>query len=102
PPVPVENWNGILDASKPHPICPQIDVYFNDLTPKGNEDCLYLNVYTPQLDDADKNVYPVMFYIHGGGWMNGNANPKDYGPDILLDKDVILVTTNYRLGKLTE
>ncbi|KAF2899701.1 hypothetical protein ILUMI_06473, partial [Ignelater luminosus] len=100
PAVPLEPWTGILDASKPHSICPQIDVLFNDYVVKGNEDCLYLNVYTPENALSNEIALPVLFYIHGGGFMLGSGNSNLYGPDFLLDKDLVLVTINYRLGAL--
>ncbi|XP_075213384.1 juvenile hormone esterase-like isoform X2 [Lycorma delicatula] len=59
----------------------------------GSEDCLYLNVFTPNFTIPKK--YPVLFYIHGGGFTNGGAT--FFGPEFLLDKDVILVSINYRL-----
>lgn len=41
-----------------------------------------------------------MFYIHGGSFLMGSAKPEWLGPQILLDKNIVLVTTNYRLGAL--
>lgn len=41
-----------------------------------------------------------MAYIHGGGWLTGDGNRGTYGPEYLIDYDVILVTINYRLGPL--
>jgi carboxylesterase type B len=41
-----------------------------------------------------------MVYIHGGGFFNGSGGTQWYGPQYLLDKDVILVPVNYRLGTL--
>lgn len=43
-------------------------------------------------------MIPVLFYIHGGGYFTGHANL--YPPEILLDRNVVLVTTNYRIGAL--
>lgn len=98
-PVPAVPWKGVLDATKQHAICPQMNVYEENFNISGNEDCLYLNVYTPRIEFLNnEQLLPVLFYIHGGGWMCGSANM--YGPKILLDQDVILVTTNYRLGAL--
>ncbi|XP_033229589.1 venom carboxylesterase-6-like [Belonocnema kinseyi] len=78
-------------------MCIQIDE--NDKI-VGAEDCLYLNVYTPLLEFesplTNKNLVPVMVWIHGGGFNWGSSN--QYGAKYLLDKDVILVTVNYRLG----
>ena len=41
---------------------------------------------------------PVMVWFHGGGYTSGDSSGRLYGPEYLLDKDVILVTCNYRLG----
>lgn len=40
----------------------------------------------------------VMVWIHGGGFYCGSGNAEVYGPDFLIDDDVLLVTLNYRLG----
>lgn len=50
--------------------------------------------------ESSKNekLLPVMFWIHGGGFLGGSSNTKMYSPKYLLDKNVILVSTNYRLG----
>ena len=65
---------------------------------KGQEDCLVLNVYTPNV----KGSLPVMVWIHGGGWSLGSGNFETdvYGPHYILDRDVVLVTINYRLGPM--
>ncbi|KAK4880602.1 hypothetical protein RN001_008748 [Aquatica leii] len=97
-PLPSKPWENILDATKEHAVCVQFDVYFRNFTLIGDENCLYLNVYTPKVT-KDK-LLPVIFYIHGGGFVKGNANPSFWGPDLLLDKDVVFVTLNYRLGAL--
>ena len=39
-----------------------------------------------------------MVWFHGGGYTSGDSSARLYGPEYLLDKDVILVTSNYRLG----
>lgn len=41
-----------------------------------------------------------MVYIHGGGWISGHGGISLYGPDYLLEHDVVLVSFNYRLGVL--
>lgn len=63
---------------------------------KGSEDCLYLNVYTRNADHGSRA--PVMVWIHGGAFTYGNGNDDEFGPDYLLQQDVVLVTLNYRLG----
>jgi para-nitrobenzyl esterase len=70
----------------------------------GSENCLFLNVFTPQVksddgrDDRDRHGLPVMLWIHGGGLINGSSTP--YNPELLVKKGVIVVTINYRLGFL--
>ena len=69
-------------------------MYFTQRT-QGSEDCLYLNIYTPELKPT--KPLPVMVWIHGGGFICGSGNDDFYGPEILIRHGVILVTINYRL-----
>lgn len=62
----------------------------------GDEDCLYLNIYTPSLDQ-NANL-DVIFYIHGGSFMFNYGGL--YGPDYVIDEQVVVVTFNYRIGPL--
>jgi para-nitrobenzyl esterase len=61
-----------------------------------SEDCLYLNVRTGNLNGATKQ--PVMVWIHGGGHQFGSGDFSYYQSNGLVEKDVVLVTINYRLG----
>ena len=65
-----------------------------------SEDCLRLNVFTPALKDGKKR--PVMFWIHGGGYSNGNAIEQDgyNGENLARSGDVVFVSINHRLGPL--
>nr|UPI11567.1 carboxylesterase 12 [Mythimna separata] len=100
-PVPIGPWQETLDATTVSPVCVQKNPYIRQKDIVGQEDCLYLNVYTPvRSNDVEKRLLPVMVFLHGGGWMCGDATTDMYGPQFLLDRDVILVTTNYRLGPL--
>ncbi|XP_041976379.1 para-nitrobenzyl esterase-like isoform X2 [Aricia agestis] len=94
-PQPPKAWSGIHDASQHGPICPQVDMQTLELQ-AGDENCLFLNVYTPSLESK----LPVMVYFHGGGFLSGSGNSDMYGPRFLLQNNVILVTVNYRLGML--
>ena len=64
------------------------------------EDCLVLNVYAPKmaLDVNLQKKLPVMVWIHGGSLITGSNNFDEAGPGYIIDKDVIVVTINYRLG----
>jgi para-nitrobenzyl esterase len=95
PPQPVEAWDGTLDAQENSEICVQFSVMTGSL--RGSEDCLYLNVWTPQEKPAQP--IPVMLWIHGGGFIlgQGSYTEKD-GQRLAARQDVIVVSINYRLG----
>ncbi|XP_047352471.1 juvenile hormone esterase-like isoform X1 [Vespa velutina] len=98
PPVEIDPWTKEFDATKDGPICPQM--HNNKFM--GQEDCLNLNVYTPQLpkDGKDTNLKAVMFWIFGGAFVVGAASKFYYSPDYLIEEDIVFVTVNYRLGAL--
>ncbi|XP_046639318.1 venom carboxylesterase-6-like isoform X1 [Daphnia pulicaria] len=99
-PIAAKPWTGrVLDATKEGPTCLQNDL-LTGLTQVGQEDCLVLNVYTHKINDAIENALPVMVWIHGGGFSAGSGNFETdfYGPGKILDRDVVLVTINYRVG----
>lgn len=62
----------------------------------GEEDCLHVNVYTPRVDP--KARFNVIIFIHGGAFMFNHGT--SYGPKIIMDRDIVYVTFNYRLGPL--
>ncbi|CAH0385515.1 unnamed protein product [Bemisia tabaci] len=99
-PVPKQPWRGILNATLHGRQCPQKNVY--SLGKKhetvGSEDCLHLNVFTPEINAGAS--MPVMVYIHGGSYQQGSNYRYIYGPEYILDKDIVLVTINYRLAAL--
>ncbi|XP_021946368.1 venom carboxylesterase-6 [Folsomia candida] len=96
PPVKFGKWDGVLDARKKSPICTQVE--FLRKTMLGQEDCLYLNVFTPVLSKFRDKKLPVMVFIYGGHFMFGSS--EFYTPDYLLDENIILVTFNYRTNIL--
>lgn len=64
----------------------------------GDEDCLYLNVFTTDIKPRKKRT--VMVWIHAGGFFTGTGDDCFYGPDYIVNKEVVLITLNYRLGAL--
>ncbi|GBP60485.1 Venom carboxylesterase-6 [Eumeta japonica] len=93
-PRPPRPWEGVREAKHHGPVCPQYNERMERIE-EGSEDCLYLNVYTKDLSPT--TPAPVLFWIHGGGFYTGSGNSDFYGPEYILEHDVILVTINYRL-----
>ncbi|KAJ8716842.1 hypothetical protein PYW07_003469 [Mythimna separata] len=90
-------WEAVLNCTAHGSVCPQ----FNPITAvytSGSEDCLFLNVYSPNIKSA--SLYPVIVFIHGGANIFGSGNSDLYGPDYFIEKNVVVVTINYRLGAL--
>lgn len=103
PPAPVEPWPGVRAAAEFGPAAPQLPVELETLPilrveQEMDEDCLYLNVWTPAPDGAGR---PVMVWIHGGGFTIGTGAQLMADEMALVDRgDVVVVTINYRLGVL--
>nr|ARN17876.1 carboxylesterase 9 [Cephus cinctus] len=93
----VAPWIGDYDATQHKSRCPQrCASAFKFII--GEDDCLFLNVYTSTLDS--KAGLPVMFWLHGGSFNFGNGDSDVYGPDYLIENGVVLVSINYRLGPI--
>ena len=100
PPQPVRAWKGVRDATKFGNDCAQRGFGSTDSISKtSSEDCLYLNVWSPA--NAAKNTkLPVMVWIHGGAFVFGSGSQPDFSGEQFAKQGVILVTINYRLGRL--
>jgi para-nitrobenzyl esterase len=88
-PGPVPAWTGIRDATNFGARCMQ----------NGDgvsEDCLYLNVWTPEW--PPKSRRPVMLWIHGGGNFASASSDAVFDGESLAAHGVVLVSANYRLG----
>jgi para-nitrobenzyl esterase len=99
-PEPVAAWSGVRLATAFGAACPQPHVGNEPWSQVGpqSEDCLFLNVWTPaKANDAD---LPVMFFIHGGSLRAGAAGVPLYDGTKLAERGAVIVTINYRLGRL--
>ena len=104
-PQPAQPWTGVLDASQFGNRCAQNASSTNMTAASMTEDCLYLNVWTP---NPSASKLPVMVWMHGGGNFGGSASdPVPFaGPDggyfyegaTLSGNGAVVVTFNYRLG----
>ncbi|XP_066494105.1 fatty acyl-CoA hydrolase precursor, medium chain-like [Tiliqua scincoides] len=102
PPQPAEPWSHVRDSTSYPPMCLQ-DLEWVDLLTKilkfnvpnltVSEDCLYLNIFTPDT----KAKLPVMVWIHGGALVNGGASVYD-GSALSAYENVVVVAIQYRLG----
>lgn len=106
PPEPPVAWEGERAADAFGAACaqtpPQPGSWNYDEGVTFSEDCLYLNVYAPaSAFEPGSEPLPVMFWIYGGGFSAGSADQSVYrDPSAYMERDVILVIPNYRLGAL--
>ena len=101
PPAPTGSWDGVLDATKYRPQCPQLIGTMERMLGASSlpmdEDCLHLNVFTSSCDGRR----PVLVWIHGGAFVTGGgAMPWYDGCSLVRRGGVVVVTLNYRLGAL--
>jgi len=96
----VARWKGVRKATEFGARCMQArifeDMVFRDSGP--SEDCLYLNVWTPEISAKTKR--PVMVWIYGGGFQAGSTSEPRQDGEHLAHKGVVIVSMNYRLGIL--
>ncbi len=100
-PQPLSPLEGELDATEYGANCAQSEWGGapGTISEGSSEDCLYLNVWKPS--DADANArLPVMVWIHGGGFVGGSGSGPGIAGDEFAKKGVVLITINYRLGRL--
>ena len=103
-PQAAKSWSGIRPAKNNPRRCAQRESALYQSARSEDEDCLYVNVWTPSL--KPRRLLPVMVWLHGGGHSNGSiSEPVPYGKDgsfydgaALAAKGVVVVSVNYRLG----
>ena len=108
PPIQAASWTEPLRATIPPSACPQLA----SLDPAGlasnNEDCLYLNVWSPTQSgnppaspSSSPILNPVIVWIHGGGFVEGYSAARQYDATRLaVAANAVVVTVNYRVGAL--
>lgn len=97
-PQPVQNWKGIRNANQFGPRAMQLAVFgdMNFRAPKMDEDCLYLNIWSPAKSSKEK--LPVLVYFYGGGFIAGDGSEPRYDGESMAKKGIVTLTVNYRLG----
>ncbi|MFB4296719.1 carboxylesterase/lipase family protein [Actinomadura sp. NTSP31] len=98
PPQPARPWSGTYDATFPRSQCAQIAPVYGGETTYA-EDCLYLNVTTPNRAPKGRHALPVMVWAHGGSNLTGTGSAYN-ASKLAVRGGVIVVTVNYRLGPL--
>ncbi|MET0391164.1 MAG: carboxylesterase/lipase family protein [Polyangiales bacterium] len=105
-PQDADEWDGVRDASNFGPRCAQPGSSTFDNAASDDEDCLYLNVWSPNVRSGQR--LPVVFFIHGGEHAYGSASEPlpdgargtYYDGTQIAERGAVVVTVNYRLGPL--
>ncbi len=114
-PETVTSWQGTYDATAYGNCSYQPRAFYNEEENPGkvfyynefrkgetytyDEDCLFLNIWTPE-DATEQSNLPVLIYIHGGGFTGGCGHEKHFNGPVWAKKGVVSVTVNYRLGPM--
>jgi para-nitrobenzyl esterase len=94
PPVKKLAWSGERDATRFAPEAMQP----GQGGARGNEDCLYLNVWAPTQPSKDAGGYPVLVWVHGGGFVGGASHTALEDGAVFAREGIICVSIAYRLG----
>ncbi len=94
PPQPPANWEGVRPAKEFGPRPLQLPVFgdMNFRSPGMNEDCLYLNVWTPA--QSNQEQLPVLLYFYGGGNIAGDSSEPRYDGTSLARRGIVTLTCN--------
>ena len=99
PPAPPESWSGRRDASQFGNDCWQVKAPSDPARSSQpmSEDCLTINVWAPA--EIPEGGAPVMFWIHGGGFVQGSSSQPALDGSEFARRGIVLVSFNYRLGR---
>ena len=102
PPIQAASWTEPLRATIPPSACPQLASPDPAGLASNNEDCLYLNVWSPTRSGSPPaSLSPVIVWIHDGGFVEGYSAAKQYDATRLaVAANAVVVTVNYRVGAL--
>ena len=105
-PQPAKDWDGVRDCARFAPISMQVkpgsqhNIYEREWNPdmeiEMDEDCLYLNVWTPAKTPDEK--LPVFVWFFGGGLQEGNTTEMEFNGEFIARHGIVVVTVNYRLN----
>lgn len=97
-PQPPATWEGVRLCDQFGPSCPQprMTGIYRGADGPTDEDCLYLNIWTPSTSPDER--LPVLVWIHGGGLTIGSGSMRTYHGHNLAAGGAVIVTINYRLG----
>lgn len=97
-PQPKTDWKGILETKKFGPRPVQTNVWGDMIYRSGkmSEDCLYLNVWSP--NEKGDELLPVLVYFYGGGFVAGDGSEPRYDGAAMASKGIVTLTVNYRLN----
>ena len=97
PPAPHAAWTEPLVAKAAGRACPQVNPLSGDYVSTSREDCLTVNVWTPEM--LGESPLPVLVWIHGGAFTLGSGGDYSYnGQNLSEATGAVVVTLNYRLG----
>ncbi|CAK1547535.1 unnamed protein product [Leptosia nina] len=102
---PAETWDDVFDASVEGPICPQHDILYGRLMKPRNvsEACINANIHVPLyampgFKNWRQRPLPIFVFVHGGGFAFGSGDTDLHGPEFMVQRDMIVVTFNYRIN----
>lgn len=93
----MEKWEGDKQCTESVEFIQQ-NIFISGNPIQGREDGLVLNVNSPDLEP--ESLFPVMVFVYGGGFVCGSGSRDMYGAEYFMDKDIVLVTFNYRVSVL--